>query len=113
MAEIPARHTSIKNTGMVPNRDGDMVIQQDPESQNQPREKKESPEKASAFRSLGWLDRFLAVWILLAMVIGVLLGNFVPQTGPALQKGKFVGVSIPIGMFGQFPKICFVGFRVP
>lgn len=31
------------------------------------------------------------------MVIGVLLGNFVPETGPALQKGKFVGVSIPIG----------------
>jgi len=57
-----------------------------------------SPEKkTSAFKSLGWLDRFLAVWILLAMVIGVLLGNFVPETGPALQKGKFAGVSVPIG----------------
>jgi arsenite transporter len=55
-------------------------------------------EKVSAFKALGLLDRFLAVWILLAMVIGVLLGNFVPQTGPALQQGKFVGVSIPIGM---------------
>lgn len=31
------------------------------------------------------------------MVIGILLGNFVPNTGPALQKGKFVGVSVPIG----------------
>lgn len=51
----------------------------------------------SAFKSLGWLDRFLALWILLAMVIGVLLGNFVPETGPALQNGKFVGVSVPIG----------------
>jgi hypothetical protein len=49
-------------------------------------------------KGLGWLDRFLAVWILLAMVVGVLLGNFVEQTGPALQKGKFVGVSIPIGI---------------
>lgn len=54
-------------------------------------------KKSSAFKSLGWLDRFLAVWILLAMIIGILLGNFVPETGPALQKGKFVGVSIPIG----------------
>jgi ACR3 family arsenite transporter len=54
-------------------------------------------KKVSAFKSLGWLDRFLAVWILLAMIIGILLGNFVPQTGPALQKGKFVGVSVPIG----------------
>lgn len=56
------------------------------------------PVNTSAFKSLGWLDRFLAVWILLAMVVGVLLGNFVPETGPALQKGKFVGVSVPIGM---------------
>lgn len=55
-------------------------------------------KKASAFKSLGWLDRFLALWILLAMVLGVLLGNFVPEVGPALQKGKFADVSIPIGM---------------
>lgn len=53
--------------------------------------------KTSAFKGLGWLDRFLAAWIFLAMLIGILLGNFVPSTGPALQKGKFVGVSVPIG----------------
>lgn len=51
----------------------------------------------SVFKSLGFIDRFLAVWILLAIIIGILLGNFVPSTGAALQKGKFVGVSIPIG----------------
>ena len=51
----------------------------------------------SAFKQLGILDRFLAVWIFLAMAIGIILGNFVPSTGPALQRGKFVGVSIPIG----------------
>jgi len=60
-------------------------------------------EPSSAFKALGWLDRLLALWILLAMVIGILLGNFVPNTGPALQKGKFVGVSIPIG---KSPLIC-------
>jgi len=32
------------------------------------------------------------------MAVGIILGNFVPNTGPALQKGKFVGVSMPIGM---------------
>lgn len=53
---------------------------------------------ASAFKSLGWLDRFLALWIFLAMAVGIILGNFVPSTGPALEKGKFVGVSVPIGM---------------
>jgi ACR3 family arsenite transporter len=55
--------------------------------------------KSSAFKSLGLLDRFLALWIFLAMAIGIILGNFVPSTGPALQKGKFVGVSIPIGKY--------------
>jgi ACR3 family arsenite transporter len=53
--------------------------------------------KVSAFKSLGLLDRFLAVWIFLAMLVGILLGNFVPNTGPTLQRGQFVGVSIPIG----------------
>lgn len=52
----------------------------------------------SAFRGLGILDRYLAVWIFLAMAIGIILGNFVPNTGPALQRGKFVGVSVPIGI---------------
>lgn len=59
----------------------------------------ECPCHQSAFKGLGLLDRFLAVWIFLAMAIGIILGNFVENTGPALQKGKFVGVSIPIGMF--------------
>lgn len=56
----------------------------------------------SAFHQLGLLDRFLAVWIFLAMAIGIILGNFVPSTGPALQRGKFVGVSVPIGEFAFF-----------
>jgi ACR3 family arsenite transporter len=56
----------------------------------------------SAFASLGLLDRFLAVWIFLAMAIGIILGNFVPSMSPALEKGTFVGVSIPIGKSLQF-----------
>lgn len=54
-------------------------------------------EQASIFKGLGWVDRLLALWILLAMAIGIILGNFVPETGPALQKGEFVKVSVPIG----------------
>ena len=64
----------------------------------------ERQEKESAFKSLGLLDRFLAVWIFLAMAIGIILGNFVPSTGPALQRGTFVGVSVPIGK--DFVLIC-------
>jgi arsenite transporter len=59
----------------------------------------EEDTHVSAFKNLGFLDQYLAVWILLVMTIGIVLGNFVPKTGPALQKGKFVGVSVPIGMY--------------
>lgn len=62
----------------------------------------DAQKNVSAFKSLGWLDRFLALWIFLAMAIGIILGNFVPSTGPALQKGKFVGVSVPIGKCSTF-----------
>lgn len=54
-------------------------------------------KKQSVYKGLGWLDRLLVLWILLAIVIGTLLGNYVPNIGPALQKGKFVQVSVPIG----------------
>ena len=52
----------------------------------------------SAFKNLGLLDRFLAIWIFLAMAIGIILGNFVPEMNRSLERGKFVGVSVPIGM---------------
>ena len=51
----------------------------------------------SIYARLGWLDRLLALWILLAIIISILLGNFVESVGPALQRGKFVDVSVPIG----------------
>ncbi|KAG9230220.1 sodium bile acid symporter family-domain-containing protein [Amylocarpus encephaloides] len=70
--------------------------------------------KNSAFKALGWLDRFLALWIFLAMAIGIILGNFVPNTGPALQKGQFVGVSIPIAvglLVMMYPILCKVKYE--
>ena len=57
--------------------------------------------KESAFKNLSWLDRLLALWILLAMIIGILLGNFVPNVSHALHKGEFVNVSVPIGELYQ------------
>jgi ACR3 family arsenite transporter len=69
---------------------------------------------ASVTKGLGWLDRFLALWILIAMAIGILLGNFVEETGPALQKAKFVGVSIPIALgllVMMYPILCKVRYE--
>ncbi|KAB8260191.1 sodium bile acid symporter family-domain-containing protein [Aspergillus pseudonomiae] len=86
----------------------DVEKQEDPESSDRPQ------EKQSAFKNLGLLDRFLAVWIFLAMAIGIILGNFVPNTGPALQQGKFVGVSIPIAvglLVMMYPILCKVRYE--
>ncbi|PSS27831.1 hypothetical protein M430DRAFT_55277 [Amorphotheca resinae ATCC 22711] len=80
----------------------------------QPTEEHVEESKTSAFKGLGWLDRFLAVWIFLAMAIGIILGNFVPNTGPALQKGTFVGVSVPIAvglLVMMYPILCKVKFE--
>lgn len=69
----------------------------EPESQQTPSKNAQDTQNLSAFASLGLLDRFLAVWIFLAMAVGIILGNFVPSMSPALAKGTFVGVSVPIG----------------
>lgn len=74
----------------------------DLENQYQERATHQASNIGSAFKGLGWLDRLLALWIFLAMAIGIIIGNFVPETGRALQKGKFVGVSVPIGTC-EFP----------
>ncbi|KAH0030512.1 arsenical-resistance protein, partial [Aureobasidium melanogenum] len=71
-------------------------------------------QNVSAFKSLGLLDRFLALWIILAMAIGILLGNFVPETGPALEKGQFVHVSIPVAiglLVMMYPILCKVKYE--
>lgn len=52
-------------------------------------------------KGLSFLDRFLVLWILIAMGVGIAIGNTVDSAGPALQKGEFVGVSIPIGTYSS------------
>lgn len=84
----------------------------DPEKQQPPPDA--ATAKVSAFHSLGLLDRLLALWILLAMAAGILLGTFVPATGPALQRGTFAGVSLPIALgllVMMFPILCRVRFE--
>ncbi|KAJ2906087.1 arsenical-resistance protein [Zalerion maritima] len=71
-------------------------------------------EDESVFKRLGLLDRFLAVWIFLAMLIGILLGNFVGGVAEALQKGKFAEVSAPIAiglLVMMYPILCKVQYE--
>ncbi|TKA33173.1 hypothetical protein B0A50_00726 [Salinomyces thailandicus] len=66
------------------------------------------------FKALSWLDRLLVLWIILAMAIGIILGNVAPSVGPALQKGEFIGVSAPIAvglLVMMFPILCKVRYE--
>ncbi|TKX19289.1 arsenical-resistance protein [Elsinoe australis] len=70
--------------------------------------------KLSVYKGLGWLDRLLALWILLAIIIGILIGNFVDGAGDALQRGKFVQVSAPIAiglLVMMYPILCKVKYE--
>ncbi|MGE3231891.1 MAG: ACR3 family arsenite efflux transporter [Hyphomicrobium sp.] len=46
---------------------------------------------------LSTLDRYLPLWIGLAMLIGLGLGQLWPDLGPALDRVQLAGVSVPIG----------------
>ncbi|KAK5071409.1 arsenicals resistance [Exophiala xenobiotica] len=73
-----------------------------------------APEKKSIYKDLGWLDRLLALWILLAIIIGIVLGNFVDGMEEALQRGKFVQVSVPIAvglLVMMYPILCKVQYE--
>src|SRR3954447_21718878 len=51
-----------------------------------------------ASRRLSALDRWLPLWIGLAMVVGILLGRFVPGVSPLLVSLEIGGISIPIAL---------------
>ncbi|MCF2127943.1 ACR3 family arsenite efflux transporter [Strepomyces sp. STD 3.1] len=52
----------------------------------------------SIVRKLSTLDRYLAVWILVAMAAGLGLGRLVPGMNDALAKIEVGGVSLPIAV---------------
>ena len=54
--------------------------------------------QSSVFGRLSILDRFLPIWIFAAMALGIGLGNFFPEIGPALDSVKLDTVSLPIAI---------------
>ncbi|MFD6951354.1 arsenical-resistance protein [Nocardiopsis sp. TSRI0078] len=53
---------------------------------------------SSVVARLSTLDRFLAVWILLAMAVGLGLGRLVPGLDEALAAMEVGGISLPIAL---------------
>ncbi|MFD7687739.1 ACR3 family arsenite efflux transporter [Streptomyces sp. NPDC059781] len=55
-------------------------------------------EESSVVAKLSTLDRFLAVWILVAMAVGLGLGRAVPGMNDALAHLEVGGISLPIAL---------------
>ncbi|MFE1500536.1 arsenical-resistance protein, partial [Streptomyces albidoflavus] len=55
-------------------------------------------EEPSVVAKLSTLDRFLAVWILLAMGLGLGLGRLIPGLNDTLAKVEIGGISLPIAV---------------
>ena len=53
---------------------------------------------AAARRQLSTLDKWLPVWIGLAMIAGLLLGRFIPALADVLTRMEVAGISVPIGL---------------
>ncbi len=49
-------------------------------------------------KGMGLFERFLSVWVALAIVAGVLLGQFAPAIPEALSRFEYAQVSIPVAI---------------
>lgn len=65
-----------------------------------PRSPRESSAEAEApiLRRLSILDRFLPLWIFVAMALGLLLDRLLPDLGVSLDRVQINGISVPIAI---------------
>lgn len=56
------------------------------------------PQRTPLRPPLPLCDRLLSLWILLAMVGGVLVGRFVPSAAPGIQGASSGSTNVPIAV---------------
>ena len=56
------------------------------------------PSEITVIKKLSRLDRFLPLWIALAMAVGLVLGAFIPSLNDGLAKLQIGTVSLPIAI---------------
>ena len=71
-------------------------------------------ENSSEKGSIGVFQKYLTVWVILCMVIGVLIGKFLPQIPDFLNRFEYAKVSIPMAILIWlmiYPMMMKVDFR--
>ena len=75
--------------------------------------KKEHAEHVKQELSLGLWEKYLTVWIAICIVVGLLVGRFIPAFGEFMDSLKFAHLSIPIGIllfFMMYPTVLGIRF---
>ncbi len=74
-------------------------------------ENQQAPAKKD--EALGIFEKYLTLWIAICIVIGLLLGRFLPEFGQFMDSLKFRQLSIPIGIllfFMMYPTVLGIKF---
>jgi len=76
----------------------------------QPEKHRLASQKAA---KLGAFEKYLTLWIAICIIIGLLLGRFLPSFGEYLDSLKYAQLSIPIGIclfFMMYPTVVGIAF---
>jgi len=58
----------------------------------------DAPEAGAPQRGLGLFERYLSLWVLAGIVVGVGIGQFLPSVPATLQRFTYAEISIPIAV---------------
>jgi arsenite transporter len=70
-------------------------------------------EHAKKELSLGLWEKYLTLWIAICIILGLLVGRFIPAFGQFMDSLKFAQLSIPIGIllfFMMYPTVVSIQF---
>jgi len=58
----------------------------------------ETEDQKQESRKINYFEKLLPVWVVLCIIFGLILSQFVPEIGKAIDSLKVGGISIPIGI---------------